>query len=136
MTFFNFFSRRFSFLFLPSVVLAVVLAGCGYERAEVTMVGTPATAKSATFEPAILDKFPSTSVKIVATARKKYHSKGWAIDACRDLGCDAVVVIGSKPRQEANLIQMSSSVNGSASSNETQTHFVYDQYDYQFIVFP
>ena len=131
----RFFSLRLSLLFLHTFVLALAFTGCGYERAQVTLVGTPATAKGDTFEPAILDQSPSGNVKIVATASKSYRDVSWATDACRDLGCDAVVIIASKPRQVANFIQMNAS-SGNASSSGTQTHTVYDQYDYQFIVLP
>lgn len=122
---------------IPALVLAfALLASCAYSRSQVTLIGTPAPAKAATFEPAILDRMPQGKVQVVAEATKNYRSVSWAKDACRDLGCDAAVITGRKPRQVANLIQTDASVNGSPGRSAPQTHTVYDEYFYQFVLLP
>lgn len=129
----NFFCFRWTAAL--ALLLPLFLAGCGYNRSQVTLTGTPGVAKSESFEPAILDRLPGGNIPVIANATKTYRSISWAQDACRDLGCNAVVVTGIKPRQKANLFQMSTST-GSSGPSPVQTHTTYDAYYYQFVVLP
>jgi hypothetical protein len=121
---------------LLALTTAALLSSCTYSRSQVTLVGTPAPAKAATFEPAILDRLPQGKVQVIAEGTKTFRDVGWAKDACRDLGCDAAVITGRRPRQVANLIQTDASVNGSPGRAAPQTHTVYDEYFYQFLILP
>lgn len=118
------------------VLTIISLTSCTYSRSQVTLIGTPAPAKAATFEPAILKQMPSGKVQIVAEGAKPHLDVSWAKDACRDLGCDAAVITGRRPRQVANLIQTDASYGGSPGRSAPQTHTVYDEYFYQFVVLP
>lgn len=118
------------------VLAALLLTSCTYSRSQVTLIGTPAPAKAATFEPAILDRMPQGKVQVVAQGTKPHLDVTWAKDACRDLGCDAAVITGRRPRQVANLIQTDASVNGSPGRSAPQTHTVFDEYFYQFVLLP
>jgi hypothetical protein len=122
----------------PLVIIAVIvlLTSCTYSRSQVTLIGTPAPSKAATFEPAILDRMPQGKVQVVAEGSKGHRDLSWAKDACRDLGCDAAVITGRRPRQVANLIQTDASVNGSPGRSAPQTHTVFDEYFYQFVILP
>jgi hypothetical protein len=93
-----------AFIQFPALVLTFTLAflpSCTYSRTQVTLVGTLAPAKAAALEPAILDRMPQGKVQVVAEGTKTYQDEGWAKDACRDLGCDAAVINGRRPRQQA-----------------------------------
>jgi hypothetical protein len=125
-----------AFALVTIIASLIATSACSYSRTQVTLLGTPAPAKAATFEPAILDRLPQEKVLVVAEATKTYRDISWAKDACRDLGCDAAVIIGRRPRQVANLFQMDATSGGSSGAAAPQTHTEYDDYLYQFVVLP